>query len=76
MVDSSLFDSNIIRLEQQAQYLILLCDNDSVIVYEWTSRRLVQVLQNYVEAACTMTTGEKQVVVGSRDGTLKVSSYD
>lgn len=76
MLDSALFDSNIIKLEQQAQFLILLCEDNSVIVYEWRSRRLVQVLNQFVDDACSMTSGPSQIIVGTRDGNLKMSSLE
>ena len=49
-----------------------MCENDSLTIYEWEERKVVEEYSNFVKEMSTMTSGEGQICIGTKDGCLQV----
>jgi len=67
------FKSNILKIEQQRKLLVLMCDDNSLVVYQWEERRVVEEMAAGEELSA-MTSSETSVLVGTSGGVLLVWS--
>lgn len=56
------------RLEQHRKLLAVMCDDDHLVVYEWSERKVVEEIT--VEEMSAMSSEESSVVVGTKEGCL------
>jgi len=51
-----------------------MCDNDTVIIYQWDTQHIIDELTDFVIDTCSMISNDKQVIVGTRNGSLQLFS--
>lgn len=64
------FAGNIKRIEQQRKLLVLACDDERLIVYQWDERKVVEEVE--IIDLSAMSSEESSVAVGTKTGTLQV----
>ena len=64
------FAGNIKRIEQQRKLLVLACDDERLIVYQWEERKVVEELE--ICDLSAMSSEEGSVAVGTKTGSLQV----
>lgn len=52
--------------------MVVMCENDSITIYEWDERKVVEEFNNFVEEMSAMTSAESQLCIGTQDGCLQV----
>lgn len=68
--------AHIARIEQQQDVLVIVCENDTMIIYEWATQTTVDELPSMAEDISALTTSPNTLLLGTKLGGLEVFSRD
>lgn len=69
-------DAHIAEIEQQQDLLVIVCENDTLIIYEWATQTTVDELSSLAEDISALATSPNMLLLGTKLGGLEVFSGD
>lgn len=64
------FPSSLVRIDQRRSLLLVACENDSLIVYDWQQKRVLDELTDFSEHFNSLSIIDDGIAAGTRNGDL------